>query len=63
MDAKMNYEGYAHIRNSRYDAKMGDKLRGKVTTLQDALLSSGYTEKELNETLLETKKDEFDLLR
>jgi len=63
MNVEMSYQGYSHIRNTKYDSKIGDEMRKKAETLKSSLLSSGFSEAELNSTLLEKRKDEFDMLR
>ena len=56
-------KNYSHIRNPKYDSKIGDELREKAETLKSSLLSNGYSERELDSILLETKKDDFSMLR
>lgn len=63
MNAKMSYEGYSNIRNPKYDSKYGEELRKKEESLKNKLLLQGYTEKELDITFLEEKKEELDMLR
>lgn len=63
MSAKISYEGYAHIRNTKYDSSYGEELRKKEDVLKNKLLSQGYNEKELDAAFLKEKKQELEMLR